>query len=107
LHPSFLADKDAKVFVVGHRGFVRSAIVHHLLSLGFTSVVVHTRAKLDLTRSADLEAFFAAERLRYVGSIHKLLFLGSSCIYPKFALQPITEGALMCGPLKPTNGWYA
>jgi GDP-L-fucose synthase len=58
--------KDAKVFVVGHRGLVRSAIVHHLLSPGFTSVVVHTRAKLDLTRSADLEAFFAAERLRYV-----------------------------------------
>jgi GDP-L-fucose synthase len=37
----------------------------------------------------------------------KLLFLGSSCIYPKFAPQPITEDALLTGPLEPTNEWYA
>lgn len=37
----------------------------------------------------------------------KLLFLGSSCIYPKFAPQPIPEDALMTGPLEPTNEWYA
>lgn len=37
----------------------------------------------------------------------KLLFLGSSCIYPKFAEQPITEEALLTGPLEPTNEWYA
>ena len=37
----------------------------------------------------------------------KLLFLGSSCIYPKFAEQPIVEGALLTGPLEPTNEWYA
>ena len=37
----------------------------------------------------------------------KLLFLGSSCIYPKFAAQPITESALMTGALEPTNEWYA
>ncbi|CAD6338840.1 unnamed protein product [Miscanthus lutarioriparius] len=144
-HPSFLADKDAKVFVAGHRGLVGSAIVRRLLSLGFTSVVVRTHAELDLTRQADVEAFFAAERPRYVvlaaakvggihanstypadfiaanlqiqtnvvdaalrcGSVRKLLFLGSSCIYPKFAPQPITEGALLSGPLEPTNEWYA
>jgi GDP-L-fucose synthase len=39
--------------------------------------------------------------------VEKLLFLGSSCIYPKFAPQPITEDALMTGPLEPTNEWYA
>lgn len=39
--------------------------------------------------------------------VEKLLFLGSSCIYPKFAPQPITEEALMTGPLEPTNEWYA
>jgi GDP-L-fucose synthase len=39
--------------------------------------------------------------------VGKLLFLGSSCIYPKFAPQPIPEGALMTGPLEPTNEWYA
>ncbi|NOW45618.1 GDP-L-fucose synthase [Novosphingobium sp. SG751A] len=39
--------------------------------------------------------------------VGKLLFLGSSCIYPKFAPQPITEDALLTGPLEPTNEWYA
>ena len=39
--------------------------------------------------------------------VAKLLFLGSSCIYPKFAAQPITEDALLTGPLEPTNEWYA
>ncbi len=39
--------------------------------------------------------------------VEKLLFLGSSCIYPKFAPQPIEEGALLSGPLEPTNEWYA
>lgn len=39
--------------------------------------------------------------------VRKLLFLGSSCIYPKFAPQPMAEGALLSGPLEPTNQWYA
>ena len=39
--------------------------------------------------------------------VGKLLFLGSSCIYPKMAPQPIAEGALLTGPLEPTNEWYA
>jgi len=39
--------------------------------------------------------------------VQKLLFLGSSCIYPKHADQPITEDALLTGPLEPTNEWYA
>ena len=39
--------------------------------------------------------------------VEKLMFLGSSCIYPKFAAQPITEDALLTGPLEPTNEWYA
>jgi len=39
--------------------------------------------------------------------VEKLLFLGSSCIYPKFAEQPISEGSLLTGPLEPTNEWYA
>jgi GDP-L-fucose synthase len=39
--------------------------------------------------------------------VEKLLFLGSSCIYPKHAAQPITEEALLTGPLEPTNEWYA
>jgi GDP-L-fucose synthase len=39
--------------------------------------------------------------------VGKLVFLGSSCIYPKFAPQPIPEAALLTGPLEPTNEWYA
>ncbi|WP_188053197.1 GDP-L-fucose synthase family protein [Sphingosinithalassobacter sp. CS137] len=39
--------------------------------------------------------------------VEKLLFLGSSCIYPKFAEQPISEDSLLTGPLEPTNQWYA
>nr|WP_294810991.1 GDP-L-fucose synthase [uncultured Sphingomonas sp.] len=45
----------------------------------------------------------AAHRSR----VEKLLFLGSSCIYPKFAEQPIREDSLLTGPLEPTNEWYA
>jgi len=43
----------------------------------------------------------------YRTGVGKLLFLGSSCIYPKFADQPIREDALLTGPLEPTNEWYA
>ena len=43
----------------------------------------------------------------HLAKVEKLLFLGSSCIYPKFAPQPIPEDALLTGPLEPTNEWYA
>ena len=39
--------------------------------------------------------------------VTKLLFLGSSCVYPKLAAQPMTEDSLLTGPLEPTNEWYA
>lgn len=43
----------------------------------------------------------------YNAGVEKLVFLGSSCIYPKLAPQPIEESALLTGPLEPTNEWYA
>jgi GDP-L-fucose synthase len=43
----------------------------------------------------------------YRSGVEKLIFLGSSCIYPKFAPQPIPENALLTGSLEPTNEWYA
>lgn len=43
----------------------------------------------------------------YQVGVKKLVFLGSTCIYPKFAPQPIPEDALLAGPLEPTNEWYA
>src|SRR5262249_39525718 len=43
----------------------------------------------------------------YKSGVKKLLFLGSSCIYPRLARQPIREEQLLTGPLEPTNEWYA
>ncbi|MBY5571084.1 GDP-L-fucose synthase [Rhizobium leguminosarum] len=51
----------------------------------------------------EANIFEAAHR----NDVGRLLFLGSSCIYPKFAPQPISEDALLTGPLEPTNEWYA
>jgi GDP-L-fucose synthase len=46
-------------------------------------------------------------RAAHAAGVEKMLFLGSSCIYPKMAPQPIHEDALLTGPLEPTNEWYA
>eukprot|EP00245_Coleochaete_scutata_P010117 TRINITY_DN3493_c0_g2_i1.p1 TRINITY_DN3493_c0_g2~~TRINITY_DN3493_c0_g2_i1.p1 ORF type:complete len:313 (-),score=64.69 TRINITY_DN3493_c0_g2_i1:363-1301(-) len=137
-------DKASKIYVAGHRGLVGAAIVRRLQKEGFENLVMKTHAELDLTRQADVEAFFEHEKPEYVfvaaakvGGIHanntypaefiglnlmiqtniihaayknnvkKLLFLGSSCIYPKLAPQPIHEDSLLTGPLEPTNEWYA
>ncbi|HFB99031.1 MAG TPA: GDP-L-fucose synthase [Bryobacterales bacterium] len=137
-------EKDAKIYVAGHRGMVGSAIERRLRRAGYENLVLRTRQDLDLTRQADVEAFFAQERPDYVflaaalvGGIHanrtypadfiynnlaiqtnvidaarrhgvrKLLFLGSSCIYPREAPQPIKEEYLLTGPLEKTNEWYA
>lgn len=51
----------------------------------------------------EANLFEAAHR----NDVNRFLFLGSSCIYPKMAAQPITEDALLTGPLEPTNEWYA
>ncbi|OYT70846.1 MAG: GDP-fucose synthetase [Chloracidobacterium sp. CP2_5A] len=137
-------EKDAKIYVAGHRGLVGSAIVRKLQAEGFANLVLRTRAELDLTRQAEAEAFFAEERPAYVflaaakvggilandtrpgdfirdnlliqthvieaarqSGVKKLLFLGSSCIYPKLAPQPMAEDCLLTGPLEPTNEPYA
>ena len=137
-------EKNAKIFVAGHRGLVGSAIVRRLRGLGFENLVLATHAELDLTDAAAVDAFYARTKPEYVfvaaahvggilansrspvdfletnlrielnviagawrAEVRKLLFLGSSCIYPKFAPQPIPEGALLTGALEPTNEWYA
>lgn len=137
-------NKDARVFVAGHRGLVGSALLRRLHAEGYARVVTRTRAELDLTDRAAVERFFREERPEYVllaaarvGGIlanatypadfirenlliqthvidaayrcgaAKLLFLGSSCIYPRLAPQPMSEDCLMTGPLEPTNSAYA
>src|SRR5215470_16843086 len=118
-----------RVWVAGHRGMVGSALVRRLAREDCQLLTVE-RNQLDLRREAEVQAWMhrtkpevvvlAAAR---VGGIHanasrpadsvaeigvrKLLFLGSSCIYPRLAPQPISESALLTGPLEPTNQWYA
>ena len=139
-----MIDRQAPVFVAGHRGLVGSAVVRRLEVDGFTDVRTVGREALDLRHQAAVDAWFDEERPSYVflvagtvGGIHanstrpaeflydnlmihgtvvqaahrigveKLLYLGSSCIYPRLANQPIAEEALLGGPLEPTNEGYA
>ncbi|WP_311970075.1 GDP-L-fucose synthase [Pseudomonas baltica] len=132
-----------RVFVAGHRGMVGTAIVRQLEQQPI-ELITRTHAELDLINQADVEAFFAAERIDQVylasakvGGIHanntfpaefiyqnlmieanviqaahrhgvdKLLFLGSSCIYPRDVPQPMREDALLTGVLESSNEPYA
>jgi GDP-L-fucose synthase len=81
------------------------------------AIVVVAAAKVGgIKANNDYPVEFLVENLRiqnnvirsaYDSGVHKLLFLGSSCIYPKFAPQPILESTLLSGPLEPTNEAYA
>jgi GDP-L-fucose synthase len=137
-------DKQAKIFVAGHRGMVGSAIVRRLQALGYTKVITRSRSELDLLNQQAVHDFMHAEKPDYlfiaaakVGGINannvyradflyqnlvieanlihsahtagvqRLMFLGSSCIYPKLAPQPLKEDYLLTGPLEATNEPYA
>ncbi|WP_111628835.1 GDP-L-fucose synthase [Larkinella arboricola] len=137
-------EKDAKIYVAGHRGMVGSAIVRKLKAEGFENLLVRKSSELDLRNQAAVEDFFATEKPDYVflaaakvggivanntyraeflydnllieaniihqayrTGVKKLLFLGSSCIYPKLAPQPLKEEYLLSGFLEATNEPYA
>lgn len=139
-----MMEKNAKIYVAGHRGMVGSAIVRELKRQGYDNIITRTHAELDLRRQEDVETFFAAEKPEIVvlaaakvggivanqsaladfmydnmmlemNVIHaawkegckKLLFLGSSCIYPRMAPQPMPESCLLSGELEKTNEAYA
>ncbi|CAI3260016.1 GDP-L-fucose synthase [Enterococcus cecorum] len=139
-----MMEKDAKIYVAGHRGMVGSAIVRALEKQGYHNIITRTHKELDLLRQADVEKFFAEEKPEYVflaaakvggivansnaladfmyenmimemnvihsawqNGVKKLEFLGSSCIYPKMAPQPISESSLLTSSLEPTNEAYA
>jgi len=61
-----LMDKHSKIYIAGHRGMVGSAVVRSLLTKGFENLIFRSSSELDLTRQADVERFFAAERPEYV-----------------------------------------
>jgi GDP-L-fucose synthase len=137
-------EKDAKIYVAGHRGLVGSSIIKKLKEEGYNNLVYRTSSELDLRRQQKVEKFFEEEKPEYVilaaakvggiqandtysaeflydnlmietnvidaayqNDVKKLLFLGSSCIYPKFADQPMKEDYLLSGKLESTNEGYA
>jgi GDP-L-fucose synthase len=137
-------DKNAKIFVTGHRGMVGSALVRRLQAGGYANLLLRKHSELDLTDQRVVHEFLAKERPDHVfiaaakvggiqannvyraeflyqnlmieanlihgahlAGVQRLMFLASSCIYPRDAAQPITEEALLTGPLEPTNEPYA
>lgn len=137
-------EKNAKIYVAGHRGLVGSAICRCLEAGGYTNIITRTHKELDLMSQSAVNEFFAAEKPEYVflaaakvggiganssqpadfiyqnmmigfnvveaaraHGVKKLMNLGSTCIYPKMAEQPIREECLLTGPLEPTNDAYA
>ena len=139
-----MMEKNAKIYVAGHRGMVGSAIVRALKNQGYTNIITRTSKELDLRRQIDVEEFFAKEKPDYVflaaakvggilanneapadfmydnmilemnviheaykNNVKKLMFLGSSCIYPRMAPQPMKEDCLLTSELEKTNEAYA
>ncbi|MDT8299156.1 MAG: GDP-L-fucose synthase [Spirochaetaceae bacterium] len=137
-------NKEAKIYVAGHRGLVGSAILKELTSKGFIHIVTRTSTELDLRSQKATTEFFQSEKPDYVflaaakvggimanstykadfiydniliaanvikaaadTGVKKLLNLGSSCIYPKLAPQPLKEEYLLSDKLEPTNEPYA
>ena len=137
-------DKNAKIYVAGHRGLVGSALVRRLEKEGYSNLILRTSKELNLRDESAVKSFFDEEKPEYVflaaakvGGIYanntypadfiiqniqiqtnvithalrtgvkRLLFLGSSCIYPRECPQPMKEEYLLTGPLEPTNEPYA
>jgi GDP-L-fucose synthase len=95
---------------------VESAVVNFFADERPAVVLVAAAKVGGIKANNDFPVEFLIENLRiqnnvihsaYESGVRKLLFLGSSCIYPKFAPQPIPETALLTGPLEPTNEAYA
>ena len=137
-------EKNAKIYVAGHRGLVGSAIWKNLQDKGYTNLIGRTHKELDLLDGMAVRKFFDEEQPEYVflaaafvggimansiyradfiyknlqiqqniigesfrHNVKKLLFLGSTCIYPRDAEQPMKEDVLLTSPLEYTNEPYA
>ncbi len=137
-------DKNAKIYIAGHRGLVGSAILESLKNKGYSNIITRTHKELDLANQLDVAQFFSTEKPEYVflaaakvggivanivyradfiyenmmiqnnvihqshlNKVKKLLFLGSTCIYPKNARQPMKEDSLLTDTLEYTNEPYA
>ena len=138
------SEQPTRIFVAGHAGMAGSALIRLLRNQQGNELILRRRSELDLTRQAEVEAFFRDEQIdqvylaaakvggikansdfpadfirenlsiqthilhaSHLSGVKRLLFLGSSCIYPRMADQPMLESALMTGSLEPSNEAYA
>lgn len=137
-------DKNARIFIAGHKGLVGGAIVRQLQAHGYKNLILRTRNECDLSKFSEVDKLFTEAKPQYIflaaakvggilansqypadfilqnlkiqnnivqlayeHNVKRLLFLGSSCIYPRDCPQPMTEASLLTGPLEPTNRPYA
>jgi GDP-L-fucose synthase len=118
-------DKSAKIYIAGHRGMVGSAIERKLNAEGYHSFFLVDKPDYVILAAAKVGGIHANNTYRaefiydnlmmeaniihasYLNKVKKLLFLGSSCIYPKNAPQPLKEEYLLSGYLESTNQPYA
>lgn len=137
-------NKDSKIYIVGHRWLVWSAILRAFQNSWYTNIITRTRQELDLLDQASVYSFLEEEKPDYVilsaakvggikanmtfpanflfenlqiqnniiwgshlAGVENLLFLGSSCIYPRGCNQPMKEEYLLDGKPEPTNEGYS
>lgn len=114
-----LREEPCDVLVVDHRelDLTRQDQTERYLSTIRPDVVIMAAGRVGgILANDSYPAHFLADNLAmalncihvsHLVGVRKLLFLGSSCIYPKFAKQPMSEDQLLTGELEPTNEWYA
>lgn len=139
-----MMNKDAVIYIAGHKGMVGSAIWRNLSAKGYSNLIGAGSKELDLRKEKAVRDFirkikpdviidaaakvggilannnfpyeFLMENMKIQNNlidaahrlgVDKFIFLGSSCIYPKLAPQPLKEEYLLTNSLEPTNEWYA
>lgn len=139
-----MMNKDAVIYIAGHKGMVGSAIWRNLSAKGYSNLIGASSKELDLRKEKAVRDFirkikpdviidaaakvggilannnfpyeFLMENMKIQNNlidaahrlgVDKFIFLGSSCIYPKLAPQPLKEEYLLTNSLEPTNEWYA
>ena len=107
-NPVAVMDKDAKIFVTGHRGFAGSAVVRALQQRGYTNLLLRSRAELDLTDQRSVREFFEAEKPEYVfnvaakmGGIWAAMTESAEFIYENLMIQSnVIHSAYLSGVKK-------
>ncbi len=138
-----MIDKNSKIYIAGHRGFVGNALYHTLKNKDYSNLLTKTREELDLIDQKQTLEFLKTEKPNcvilcaakvggilpnstkpaeflyenlqiqnniihgsYIANVEKLIFLASSCVYPRNCSQPMKEEYLFNGDFEPTNYGY-